>query len=125
MRGLGDDAGVTTTEWALVMPVLLTLVVLVVQFALVFFAGLTADAAADEGLEAAQAEQGSAAAGQVAAEAFVAGDAVLEGASVGVGRGPGEVVVTVTGSVPSLVPGMAFTISRTAAGPRERFVPDL
>lgn len=118
------EAGVATTEWALVTPVLLFLVMLVVQFALVFFAGLTADAAADEGLEAAQAERGSATAGEAAAEAFLAGDAVLEGAAVTVAGGVEEVQVRVAGSVSSLVPGMDFTVSRTAAGPRERFVPD-
>lgn len=118
------DDGITTTEWAILLPILLLLVMLTIQFGLLFHAGQVADAAADEGLEAAQAERGSAAAGQATAQQFADDDQVLEQPQVTADRSADTVTVTVTGRIPTLVPGFSYlTVSRTASGPVERFRP--
>ena len=125
MRDLATrEDGTATTEWAVLLPVLLLLVMLTVQHGLLFHAGQVADAAADEGLETAQAERGSAAAGRGAAQRFADGDQVLERPQVTADRGAAAVTVTVTGQVPSLIPGMdQMAVSRTASGPTEQFRP--
>lgn len=116
------EDGVAATEWAVLLPVLLLLVMVTVQTGLLFHAGQVADAAADEGLEAAQAEQGSAAAGVATARRFADADQVLEEPRVTADRGAATVTVTVTGQVTALVPGAGdLTVSRTASGPIERF----
>lgn len=119
---LHAEDGIAATEWAVLLPVLLLLVMVTVQSGLLFHAGQVADAAADEGLEAAQAEQGSAAAGVATARRFAYADQVLEEPQITADRGAATVTVTVTGQVTALVPGAGdLTVSRTASGPVERF----
>jgi Flp pilus assembly protein TadG len=123
--GLDAEDGIATTEWAILMPALLLLIMTIIQFGLLFYAGQVADAAADEGLEAAQAELGSAAAGQATAEDFAtAVGEILEQPQVTADRTVDTVTVTVSGQIPALFPGLdALTVTRSASGPVERFRP--
>ncbi len=124
-RGFGAEDGIATTEWAILTPALLLVIMLTIQFGLLFYAGQVADAAADEGLEAAQAELGSAAAGQAAAQAFAETvGPILEQPAATAQRTAATVSVTVTGQIPAVFPGLnAVTVARTASGPVERFRP--
>ena len=59
-----DESGLTSVEWALVMPVVVLLIMSAVQVALWAHAAHVATAAAEEGLVAARAAGGSAQAGE-------------------------------------------------------------
>ncbi len=122
---VGAEDGIATTEWAILTPALLLIIMLMVQVGLLFYAGQVADAAADEGLEAAQAELGSAAAGQAAAQSFAENvGPILDQPAATSQRNAATVSVTVTGQIPALFPGLdTFTVARTASGPVERFRP--
>ncbi len=105
------------------MPAVLMLIALVVQAGLWFHARQRAEAAADRAVAAARAPQGTEAAGETAAQLFLAG-APLDGASVSVDRGPEVVRATVTGFAPQLVPvpGDAWQVTATVSAETERFV---
>ena len=87
------DRGSSAVELVLLTPVLLVAVFLIVQFALWYHARGIVLAAAQEGARAARAEQGSAAAGQARAHAYLdalGGDLVTDAAAT-VTRGPDTV----------------------------------
>jgi len=109
-----------------VLPVLVFLTLLVIQFALLWHARHLAQGAAREGLLAASAWQGTAADGTSTAQTFVAQVApnLLGGVQVSSSRGAATATVQVSGQLTSpfpLVP--ALQISESASGPVERFVP--
>jgi Flp pilus assembly protein TadG len=109
----------------LLTPVLMFAVFLIVQFALWYYARGIVLAAAQEGARAARAEQGSAAAGQARAYAYLdrlGGDLVTDPAAE-VTRGPDTVVARVTGRAVNIVPGLTMTITERSIGPVERFRP--
>jgi Flp pilus assembly protein TadG len=119
-----DEAGSATTEVVLLMPVVLMLVLLIVQFGLWLHARQVATAAAQEGLVAAQVETGTAAAGHARAVAFLAQTGGLRGTSVDASRDVTTARVAVTGTTPAVLPGTALGVSAVAQGPVERFVAD-
>jgi hypothetical protein len=107
--------------------VVLLLMLLAVQFALVWHAQHIAQTAAARGLAAARAQDGSRAEGERAARGTVSEIAgrVLKAPSVRVARTDTDASVRVDGSVmPVLpVPGLGgLHVSGRAAGPVERFV---
>ena len=114
----------TTTQVAIVFPVLLLWIMLIVQYGLWFHAKQVADAAAAEATDAAQVPDGTAAKGQEAAQAFLAQAGNLDEVAVVVERGGGQVVVDVRGRAPRLVPGLTWSVAARAAAPVERFVPE-
>ena len=116
------DAGSTTTELVLLMPVVLLLVMLIVQFGLWLHARQVATSAAQEGLVAAQVEFGSAPAGQARATAFLDAAGGLRDIRVDATRETTTARVSVTGTTPAVVPGLHLTVSAAAEGPIERFV---
>lgn len=116
--------GTTTTEFAIVYALLLVLVLTVVHFGLVFHANLAVGDAADAALEAYQVEGGSAAVAVSAAESIVRSDRLLSGVSVSVSSDGEQVVVAVSASAPSLLPGLPHRVERTVSGPVERFIPE-
>jgi Flp pilus assembly protein TadG len=117
-----EQTGSATTELVLLMPVVLMLVLLVVQFGLWLHARQVATAAAQEGLVAAQVETGTAAAGHARAVAFLAQTGGLRGTSVDASRDVTTARVAVTGTTPAVLPGTALGVSAVAQGPVERFV---
>ncbi|MBK6871190.1 MAG: pilus assembly protein [Kineosporiaceae bacterium] len=104
-------------------PALLALIFIVVQAGLHYYARSVALSAAREGVRAAAVQDGTAADGQAAADAFLArvADDLLAGSQVSADRTAQTVTVTVTGTSLSLVPGYpGFAISQQASAPVER-----
>jgi Flp pilus assembly protein TadG len=116
------QSGSATTELVLLMPLVLLLVLLIVQFGLWLHARQVATAAAQEGLVAAQVETGTAAAGHSRAVAFAAQTGGLRDIGVEVSRDATTARVTVNGTTPAVLPSTGFGVSAVAEGPVERFV---
>lgn len=117
------EDGLATTQLVLVFPAVMLLVLLVVQYALVWHAKQLVDAAADQGAHAAAAADD----GRdptVAARQFVAGGADLSDVDVAVSRNAGRVVVRVAATAPRVVPMGSWRVAGEAAAPVERFVPE-
>jgi Flp pilus assembly protein TadG len=122
-----NDRGEATTEMVLVVPVLLVLITLVIQFALWYHASNVADAAAEEGMRAARLLGGTAEAGQTTAESFLsqAGPTIVVAPEVSVSRDTETARVEVRGRVVSVVPGMRLPIDAVAQSPLEKFRPPI
>lgn len=121
---MDGESGTSTTELVLVMPVLLTMVLLAVQFGLYLHAAQVVEAAAQEGLEAARGERDAAAQGQAEAAGFLAATGGVETPAVTADRGGAQVSVTVTGTAVQVLPGLDLRVASTASGPVERFIPE-
>jgi len=105
-------------------PAALLLVFGAVQGALWYHATTVATAAAAAGVSAGRAENGTVAAAVAASQSVVersGGAAVLEGAAASGTRNAGSMSVTVSGTAPTIIPGL-FTagVSRTVTGAVER-----
>lgn len=114
------DAGSATVTAVIVFPAVGVLFLGLVQAVMVSVARDVALSAAEEGLRVARARHGTAAAGRSAASSFAGAEPVLRSPSVSV-SGATTLTVRVTGSAPSILPGVNIKISRTARGARERF----
>jgi Flp pilus assembly protein TadG len=138
-RDADRESGVSAIEFVLLTPLLFFLLFATVQFALYFFARHVAIAAAQEGDRVARAEAAHPGVNWSgdATQASVLwvnrlGSNLLTLTSpqqppVSTGQ-PGQdgwtVSVTVSGTVPSLIPGMTLTVTETSTGPVEQFIPD-
>ena len=120
-----DESGSAATELVIIMPAVMLLIMLVVQFALYYHGANVATAAAQDAVRAARVEAGSVGAGRNRADALLArsGSGTLEGAQVSVSRDGRRVHVEVTGEVASVIPGVHLHITRDADGPIEQFLP--
>lgn len=114
--------GSSTTELVLLMPAVLLAVMVSIQAALYFHAGQVAEAAAQEALEAAQVESGTADMGRAEAESFLGEAGGVREAVVEVTRTAEEVAVQVRGSAPNALPFSVWHVKASATGPTERFV---
>ncbi len=123
--GRDDESGSAATELVIIMPAVMLLIMLVVQFALYYHGANVATAAAQDAVRAARVEAGSVGAGRNRADALLArsGRGTLEGAEVSVSRDGRRVHVEVTGEVASVIPGVHLHITRDADGPIEQFLP--
>jgi Flp pilus assembly protein TadG len=123
--GRDDESGSAATELVIIMPAVMLLIMLVVQFALYYHGANVATAAAQDAVRAARVEAGSVGAGRNRADALLArsGSGTLEGAQVSVSRDGRRVHVEVTGEVASVIPGVHLHITRDADGPIEQFLP--
>lgn len=112
------------TQTVIVAPVLFTMIMAIIQFALVAHAQNVAEAAAQEGAAAARAFNATDADGvEEATSALSAlGPRMLTSRSVTVTRTGTTVTVAVTGQAISLVPFLHPTISETSTSPIERYV---
>lgn len=119
-RGAASLAQVTITA-----PVLLLLLMLIVQFGLMFHARNVAEQAAQEGAAVARQFNGSASDGKTDAQAFLAevGTGTLRKQRVKVSRTDTRATATVSGVVVSVVPGLKLRVSESASGPVEHYVP--
>src|SRR3989440_600300 len=95
------QAGSATLQTVLVMPLLLLLITLIVQFALWYHAAHIATAAAQDGARAARIEGGTAADGQARAQQVLEQLGVLTGSSVTVTRDANVARVEVHGYAPA------------------------
>ena len=119
----GRDRGSSTVEAVITIPVIVVFTLVVIQFALVWNARHTAQAAAQLGARSAATYQSSAGIGQADTEDYLARTApnLLAGRSVQVDRGTDTVTVSVHASVPSVVPLASFTVDEQASAPVEAF----
>lgn len=117
------DDGYTVLEAALVLPVMVFLTMLVIQYALLWHGRHVAEAAAREGLQAASAYRSTPAAGQSAAAEYLHKVAphLLQRPSVTASGAAGSVTVSVHAVVPSLLGFAQLSVTETATGPVERF----
>jgi TadE-like protein len=118
------ERGFATLEAVIVIPVAVVLTMLVIQYVLVWHARNIAEAAAQNGLRVARGYQATGAQGQASASDYlrtVAGH-MLDHPGVTVDRGATVVVVTVHGTVSSVIPFGSFSVTETATGPVEKFV---
>lgn len=121
---LGGEAGVASTEVAIVMPVMIIVVMLVFQIGLFWHAKQAADAAAEEGVDAAQVATATEADGHAGVDTILSQAGNLRDVNVQVTRdlATGVVTVTVTGNSPSIVPFGSWAVSSQAQGSIERYV---
>jgi hypothetical protein len=106
-----------------VFPVVLLLIFATVQATLWYHGRTLAMLAAQDGLRAAQALDGTAEQGRAAALAALhgnGGDGFLTGASATAARTPAGATVTITARSVALLPGSGIPLTQTATGPIER-----
>ena len=118
------EDGLTSTELAVIMPVLIMLILVPFQVALWWHADQIADAAAREAVDAAQVATATEEDGIRAAEWFLDAAGNITEPQVTVTRTTETVSVEVTGRAPRLLPGFDWQVTARAAGPIERFIPE-
>lgn len=130
--GRTSDSGMTAIEFVLLTPVLFFLIFATVQFALYFFADHVAQAAAQAGARKARAEADENPGGwrgeaESQARAYIdqLGPQLLIGPEVVSVRPEQDTVgVRVEAKVPTIFPGLSFSVHARSQGPVERFVED-
>jgi Flp pilus assembly protein TadG len=118
------DSGALTLSYVIIVPVFLFSLMVIAQAAMWYLARSAALSAARQGVDSARVEGSSATAGQAAALTFARESAsgyLLRPAASDDGSSATTIVITVTGAVPSLVPGVPITVTQVAQGPVERF----
>lgn len=118
------DQGLTSTELAVLMPVVIALVLVPFQMALWWHARQVADGAARQAVDAAQTQDGTEAEGIDAALRFLDAAGNITDPQVSVNRTTEIVTAEITGQAPRLIPGFDWQVTARAAGPTERFIPE-
>jgi Flp pilus assembly protein TadG len=126
IRRPSRDSGALILSYVIVVPVFLLALMVITQAALWYLAKSAALAAARQGVDAARVQPISLAAGKSAALSFARQSAsgYLQVTNVSAGQSTATtIVISVTGKVPSLVPGglLPITVQQVAAAPVERF----
>ena len=118
------DRGDATVEAVIIVPVIVVLTLLVVQFVLVWHGRHVAQAAAQNAARSAAAYQAQPAAGQAAGDDYLAEVApnLLPGRSVSVTRDAAGVTAIVGADVLTVIPFAGFHIQEQATAPLEIFV---
>ena len=120
-----DERGASTLELVILFPAVLLIIFGGIQAALYYHARNVALSAAQQGVRAAKAENGSDDKGRAAANDFLdaaGGGDVLTGVNVSSVRGVEEASVTVTGRPLRVIPGILnLKVSQTAEGHIEDF----
>ncbi|GAA4621781.1 pilus assembly protein [Actinoallomurus vinaceus] len=123
------DRGASTLELALLTPVLLLVILLVVQFAMVYHARHVALAAAQSGARVARESGSGDWKGEAEAKAreYVGqiGPELLSGVTPQAGGDQNQRWVTVTGTAVRVVPFLTFHVSQRSGGPIECYRPDV
>jgi Flp pilus assembly protein TadG len=120
------DRGALTLSYAAILPLVFVLIMVLIQTSLWFLARNAALAAARQGADAARALGASSTAGPAVALAFArqAGQGYLEDPQATAAGSTGMTIsITVSGRVPSFVPGLVVSVSETVQAPVERFRP--
>ena|SRR5215472_4712041 len=120
----GCDRGSLTLSYAAVLPFLFLFIMAMIQASFWFLAREAALAAARQGADAARVLQAPRSAGRAAALSFArqAGDGYLADPTVAeAGSTNSTVAITVSGRVPSFVPGLVVRVSETVLAPVEEF----
>ena len=114
----------TTSQVAILFPVVLFWIMLIVQYGLWWHAKQVANAAASEAVDAAQVSSGTARDGEDAAAAYLAQAGNLDNVTISVNREPTTVIVEVRGVAPRLVPRFEWSVTARSTAPVERFIPE-
>jgi len=121
----GSDRGSSSVEFAILFPIIVTLLLAGPQLALWYFAREAADAAAHAGARAASVSGAAGEAGQEAADQYLArlGSGTITHYSVEEQDTATTVTVHVTAEVPNVIPlpGFAPTVDVSVTRGRERF----
>jgi Flp pilus assembly protein TadG len=119
----GSDRGFATLEAVIVIPVVVLLTMLVVQYVMLYHARNVTEAGARDGLRVARGYQGTAAQGKAAAEQYLTDVApqLLTDHRCDVQRSTTAVVIVCRAAVASVVPFGSFTVTEQATGPVETF----
>lgn len=123
LRRRRDQRGASAVELALYMPILMLVILLAVQFSMVYLGNQSANAVAREAARVAR-SSGDAQAARARGYQYAAtiGQGVLEGVRITVGpAGDGRVRVTVTGRAQEILPFGVPQVSETIEGPLEEF----
>lgn len=117
------ERGATSTELAIVFPVLVAVILAVVQFGIWYHAAAVARAAASEGVRAMLVVDGTDADGRRRTQEFLdqLGRGVLESPAVSTSRTGDVAVVEIRASAPELLPGLRLPVNARAETPLERF----
>lgn len=118
------ESGMTSTELAVLMPVVIALILVPFQVGLWWHAKQIADAATREAVDAAQVEDATEADGVAAAHRFLDAAGNLTEVTVTVTRAADTVTVEVNGRAPRLIPGLDWQVTARAVGSIERFIPE-
>lgn len=118
---LAKDERGSAVESALIMPLVLLLILAIVQGAIYFNARTTAHAVADTAYQEQRLYGAEPNDGLTAANGLLEDVTALNNGNVAVAQSPTTVTVTVTGDVPTIVPGIDWNISAVVTGPRERW----
>ncbi|MGQ0823785.1 MAG: TadE/TadG family type IV pilus assembly protein [Actinomycetota bacterium] len=114
----------TTSQVAILFPVVLFWIMLIVQYGLWWHAKQVANAAAAEAVDAAQVSAGTAREGENAAASYLAEAGNLSNVTITVTREPTTVIAEVHGDAPRLVPGFEWSVTARSSAPIEQFVPE-
>ncbi|MEZ5233405.1 MAG: TadE family protein [Acidimicrobiia bacterium] len=118
------EGGATSTELAVLMPVLILLVMLPVQVGLWWHAKQAAEVAAEEAVDAAKIATATTADGEAGAAAILSQAGNLRNVTVTVSRTAETVTVDVQGELGfSVFPG-GWSVHAHAEAPVERFIPE-
>jgi Flp pilus assembly protein TadG len=120
----GDDRGALTLSYIAVMPFVFLFIMVLIQASFWFLARDAALAAARQGADAARAMDAPRAAGPAAALAFArrAGQGYLQDPVASAAGSTGSTIsITVSGHVPSFVPGLIVHVTETVQAPAEVF----
>jgi Flp pilus assembly protein TadG len=123
VRQWHDQDGAIASQLAVLMPALLLLIMLGVQFGLWAHATQLARAAADEAVYIAALPDATDATGRAAAAGLLEQAGNLTAVRITLDRQPGRIVATVVGTAPQVVPGFAWQVHASAAADLERFIP--
>jgi hypothetical protein len=118
------EQGLTSTELAVLMPVVIGLVLVPFQMALWWHARQVADGAARHAVDAAQTQDATETEGIDAAVRFLDAAGNITDPQVTVNRTSEMVTAEITGQAPQLLPGFDWQVTARAAGPVERFIPE-
>lgn len=128
-RGAGIDRGASSMEWALLTPILLIVIMVVIQFTLVYHARQVALAAAQSGARTARTQVTGdwerAAEAKARADVAQIGPKLITPLNVDANGDANERWVEVSGSAASVVPFMTFRVHERSGGPVECFRPDV
>jgi Tfp pilus assembly major pilin PilA len=117
------DRGFGTLEAVIVIPVVVIMTMIVVQYVLLYHARNVTEAAARDGLRVARGYQASAAQGKAAAEQYLTSVAprLLAHRHCDVQRSATSVMIVCHAGVSSVVPFGSYSVTEQATGPVETF----
>lgn len=117
-----DERGIAAPEFVIVMPVVMLIFLMLVQWSVQLYNDRIVHAAAREAAVDAASWDGTESAGRETADDYLADSGSdLSNTEVKITVGATEVTVTVSGDVMTLLPGFTKRVSATATVPRERF----